>query len=242
MFTKLCLLFCSAAIVLSACETLSTAPMVTITPETIPSRATSTQASTPSSTSTTRQPVDLYTGWKTLAQGGYTVEYPPAFYNPTSTDPVLIIADTKATYDSWMNAGNIDDNGLLIQFISLTMDRRFDPNKDPSLLATPEQAIQREINRAIGIAYYVSGSTNVPWENANGETSDGRKVFYPHISYQNIMLGTSNAAKIISNNMIYYFILNPNNDSYYVRIILQPASSTMIKVADQILSTFTFTH
>jgi hypothetical protein len=242
MFMKLCFLFCSVAIVLSACGTLSAAPIVTITSETIPSRATPTMTTTPSSASKTRQPTDPYKEWKTLDHGDYTLKYPPSYYKPTSTDPVLIIANTKTTYDSSTHTDSITDNGLLIQLISLTLDRRLDPYQDPSLLATPEQALQREINRAVGIPYYVSGSTNVPWENANGGTHDGRNVFYPNISYQNIMLGTTNAAKIISNNMIYYFILIPNDDSYYVRIIMQPASSTMIKVADQILSTFTFTH
>jgi len=246
MFMKLCFLFCSAAVVLSACGTLSAAPTVTSTPETIPRPATttitSTPTTTPSSTPTTRRPTDPYKGWKTLDHGDYTLKYPSSYYNPASTDPVLFIADTKTTYDSWMHTDNINDNVLLLQLISLTLDRRLDPYKDPSLLATPEQALQREINRAIGISYYVSGSTNVPWENANGGTDDGRKAFYPNVSYQNIMLGTTNAAKIISDNMIYYFILIPNDDSYYVRIIIQPASSTMIKVADQILSTFTFTH
>jgi hypothetical protein len=196
----------------------------------------------PSSTLTTRQPTDPYNGWKTLDHGDYTLKYPASYYNPPSTNPVLFIADTKTTYDSWMHTDSITDDGLLIQLISLTLDRRLDPYKDPSLLATPEQALQREINRAIGIPYYVSGSTNVPWENANGGTHDGKNVFYPNISYQNILLGATNAAKIISDNVIYYFILVPNDDSYYVRIIVQPASSTMIKVADQILSTFAFAH
>ena len=212
--------------------------MVTTTPETITSSAITSVTSTPK----TGPPVDPYEGWRTLDHGDYTLKYPPSYYNPISTDPVLLITDTKTTYDSWMHAGNITDSELLIQLISLTLDRNLDPFSNSSLLATPEQALQREINRAIGIAYYVSGSTNVPWENANGGTSDGRKVFYPNVSSQNIMLGNTNAAKIISDNMIYYFILIPNNNISYVRIIIQPASSTMIKVADQILSTFTFTH
>jgi hypothetical protein len=105
-----------------------------------------------------------------------------------------------------------------------------------------EQALQREINRAVGIPYLVSGSIDVPWENANGGTSDGRKVFTPNVPYQNVLLGTTYAARVFSENMIYYFILDPNDDSYYVRINIQPASSTLIQVADQILSTFTFTH
>jgi hypothetical protein len=246
MFMKLFLLFCFSAVVLSACGILSAAPMVTTTPETIPSPATttitSTPTTTPSSTPTTWRPTNPYKGWKTLDHGDYTLKYPPSYYNPTSTDPVLFIADTKTTYDSWMHTDSAGNNRLLIQLISLNLDRRLDPYKDPSPLATVEQALQREINRAVGISYYVSGSTNVPWENANGGTYDGRKVFCPNVSYQNVMLGTTNAAKIISDNMIYYFILIPNDDSYYVRIILQPASSTLIEVADQILSSFTFTH
>jgi hypothetical protein len=233
MFMKLCFLFCFTAVVLSACGTLSPAPTVTIMLETIPGPATTTP--------TTRQSPDPYIGWKTLDHGDYTLKYPSSYYNPT-TDPGLYIADTKTTYDSWLLTHSITDNGLVIQLISLTLDRRLDPYGDPSLLATPEQALQREINRAIGIPYYVSDSTNVPWENDNGGAHDGRKVFYPNISYQDSMLGATNAAKIISDNRIYYFILIPNDDSYYVRIIVQPASSTMIIVADQILSTFTFTH
>ncbi len=239
---KLCFLFCSAAVVLTACSALNAAPTITITPETLPGPAIHAITFTPSSTQTTIQPTDSYDGWKTLNQGTYSLKCPSLYYTPPSTDPVLYIGDTKATYDLWRQTNSISDNGLLIQLIALNLDRRLDPYKDPSLLATPEQALQREINRAIGIPYYVSGSTNVPWENANGGTNDGRNVFYPTVSHQNIMLGTTNAAKIINDKLTYYFILNPNDDSYYVRIILHPTSSTMIKVADQILSSFSFDH
>jgi hypothetical protein len=241
-FMKHCLLFCSAVLVLTACSVLDAEPTATITPETVPGPATQMITTEPSSTPITIQPTESYDGWKTLDQGTYSIKCPSSFYIPPSTDPVLYIGDTKATFDAWRQTNSIADNGLLIQLIALNLDRRLDPYKDPSLLATPEQALQREINRAIGIPYYVSGSTNVPWENANGGINDGRKVFYPTISHQNIMLGTTNAAKIISNKLIYYFILNPNDDSYYVRIIVEPASSTMIKVADQILASFTFDH
>jgi hypothetical protein len=188
------------------------------------------------------QPADAYIGWLTRETSNYTLKYPPSYYIPPSNYPVLIIADTKNTFDIWMQTNSAANNRLLIQFISLNLDRRLDPYNDPSPLATVEQALQKEINRAVGIPYLVSGSIDVPWENANGGTSDGRKVFTPNVPYQNATLGTTNAAKVISENMIYYFILNPNDDSYYVRINIQPASSTLIQVADQILSTFTFTH
>jgi len=240
------LLFCYAAVILSACGTTSATPTVTITPGMITSPTTRTPTPTITSTPTTilitMQPVDAYIGWITLETSYFTLEYPPSYYNPTSPGPVLYIADTKTTYDSWMHTDSIADNGLLFQLISLNLDRRLDPYNDPSLLATPEQALQREINRAIGIAYYVSGSINVPWENANGGTDDGRKAFQPNVPYQNVMLGNTNTARVVGENTIYYFILNPNDNSYYVRISIQPTSSSLIQVADQILSSFTFSH
>jgi hypothetical protein len=188
------------------------------------------------------QPADAYTGWLTFETSDFTFKYPPSYYIPPSNYPVLIIADTKNTFDSWMQTNRAANNRLLIQLISLNLDRRLDPYNDPSPLATVEQALQREINRAVGIPYLVSGSIDVPWENANGGTSDGRKVFTPNVPYQNVMLGTTNTARVFSENMIYYFILDPNDDSYYVRINIQPESSTLIQAADQIVSSFTFTH
>ena len=221
----------------------------TITPEIMPGPTstpalmmTTTSTITPSSTPTTRPSADLYKGWKTLDHGDYTLKYPASYYYPPQNGPSLFIADTKTTVDAWMHSDNSNNNRLLIQLISLNLDRKLDPFTDPSPLATVEQALQREINRAVGISYYVSGSTDVPWENANGGTDDGRKVFYPNVTYQNVMLGATNAARVISENMIYYFILDPNDDSYYVRINIQPASSPLLQVADQILSSFTFTH
>jgi hypothetical protein len=188
------------------------------------------------------QPANAYIGWKTLETSEYTLKYPPSYYNPPSNYPVILIADSKSTLDSWMQTDSVANKSLLIQLVSLTLDRKLDPFKDPSPLTTVEQALQREINRAVGISYYVSGSTDVPWENANGGTSDGRKVFYPNVPYQKVILGTTNAARVFSENMIYYFILDPNDDSYYVRINIQPANSTLIQAADQILTSFTFTH
>ncbi len=167
MFMKLFLLFCFSAVVLSACGTLSAAPMVTTTPGMITSPTTRTPTTTSIATSTTTptstitstpttilitmQPADAYIGWITLETSDYTLKYPPSYYNPTSTDPVLFIADTKTTYDSWMHTDSAGNNRLLIQLISLNLDRRLDPFKDPSPLATVEQALQREINRAVGI-------------------------------------------------------------------------------------------
>src|SRR5512138_772304 len=175
--------------------------------------------------------------WKTFYHGDYTLSYPSAYYI-VPTDPVIVITDSKTTYDSWHDS-SVDSNGLLIQVTSLRIDRRLDPYKDPSSLATLEQALQREINN-LGIPYEVSGSTDVPWENAGGggETSGGTKCIYPSLSYQNTFLGTTNAAKVISDNKVHFFILVPNDDSYFLRITVQPASSPLIKVADQILSTF----
>ena len=244
------LLFCFAVVILSACGTPSVASTATITPGmvTSPTPRTPTPAITTTSTSTPTtiliplQPAEAYIGWITLNTFYFTLQYPPSYFSPTLTDPVFFIADTKTTYDSWMHADSIADNELLFQLISLNLDRRVDPYNDPSLLATPEQALQREINRAIGIPYYVSGSTNVPWENANGGLNDGRQAFYPNIPYQDVMLGNTIAVRVISEKMIYYFILDPNDYSYYVRIIIQPASSSLIQVEDQILSSFTFSH
>lgn len=196
--------------------------------------------SIPPSSLTGRQPAIPET-WNTFNHGNYTLNYPSAYYiDPT--DPVIVITNSKTTYDSWHN-DSLDNSELLIQIASLSLDRRLDPNKDPSPLATQERALQRAMN-SIGIPYEVSGSTDVPWENAGGggETSDGRKMFYPSVSYQNTILGTTSAAKVISDNKVYFFILVPNDDSYYLRITVQPASSVLIKVADQILSTFTFPH
>ena len=203
---------------------------------------TTTSSIMPSFTPTTMPSTDLYKGWNTLDHGDYTLKYPASYYNPPQNGPLLFIADTKTTVDAWMHTDSSNNNRLLIQLISLNLDRRLDPFSDPSPLATVEQALQREINRAVGTSYYVSGSTDVPWENANGGTDDGRKVFYPNVTYQNVMLGTTNAARVISENMIYYFILDPNDDSYYVRINIQPASSPLLQVGDQILSSFTFAH
>lgn len=199
-----------------------------------------TAASLPPSSLTDRQPA-IPEAWKTFNHGDYTLSYPSA-YSIDPTDPVIVITDSKTTYDSWHN-DSVDSSGLLIQLASLSLDRRLDPYKDPSSLATLEQALQREINN-VGIPYVVSGSTDVPWENAGGggETSDGRKMFFSSLSYQNTILGTTSAAKVVSNNKVYFFILVPNDDSYFLRITVQPASSVLIKVADQILSTFTFTH
>jgi hypothetical protein len=181
------------------------------------------------------QPAEAYLGWIILEAYDYT-----SYYHPSSYAPVLIIADIKKTFDSWMQTNSTANNSLLIQLMSFTLDRRLDPILDPSPLVTGTQALQREINR-VGIPYLVSGSTDVPWENGNGGTSDGRKVFYPNIPYQNVILGTTNAARVIRENMIYYFILDPNGVDY-VRIIIQPTSSTLIPVAEQILSSFAFTH
>jgi hypothetical protein len=195
---------------------------------------------TPSFTPTDRQPT-VPQAWKTFNHGDYTLNYPSTYYT-ASNDPVILIADTETTYDSWMHSGSINNNGFLIQLVSLNLDRRLDPNRDPSPLVTPEQALQREINRTVGVCYDVSGSTDVSWENANGETYDGRKVFCPSVSYQNTSLGPTSAAKVISDNAVLYFMLVPNDDDIYVRITVQPSSSVLIKVADQILSTFTFTR
>jgi len=103
--------------------------------------------------------------WKTFNHGDYTLSYPSA-YSIDPTDPVIVITDSKTTYDSWHN-DSVDSSGLLIQIASLSLDRRLDPYQDPSRLATVEQALQREINNT-GIPYEVSGSTDVPWENAGG--------------------------------------------------------------------------
>jgi hypothetical protein len=223
----------------SQTSTLQSASILTSTTA-ISSPTMLTAASLPPSSLTDRQPT-IPEAWKAFNHGDYTLSYPSAYYiDPT--DPVIVITDSKATYDSWHN-DSIDNSGLLIQLTSLRLDRRLDPYKDPSPLATVEQALQREINN-IGIPNEVSGSTDVPWENAGGggETSEGTKMFYPSLSFQNTILGTTSAAKVISDNKVHFFILVPNDDSYYLRITVQPASSVLIKVADQILSTFTFTH
>jgi hypothetical protein len=139
-----------------------------------------------------------------------------------------------------MQTNSAAHDRLLIQLMSFTLDRRLDPIMDPSPMSTVAQALQREIN-GVGIPYYVSGSTDVPWENGHGGTSDGRKVFYPNIPYQDVTLGSTNSARVIREDTIYYFILYPDEVSY-LRIIVQPASSTLMQVADQILSSFAFTH
>jgi len=237
-----------AAIVLAACGALSAGPAATTTRETLPGPtrthvpATTTAPIITSSPMPTVNPPAVPERWKTFNHGNYTFRYPPTYYIPASTDPVLLVADAKTTYDSWMQTNSVNNSGLLIQLISLNLDRRLDPNKDPSQLATVEQALHREINFTVGTSNYVSGTTDVPWENANGETSDGRKVFYTSVPYQNTILGTTRAMKVISNNAVYFFIPVSSDASYYVRIIVQPANSALNQTADQILSTFTFTH
>jgi hypothetical protein len=194
------------------------------------------------STAITSQPADTYEGWNTFNSGDYTFKYPSSFYVPAPNGPELSITDSKTTYDSWAGGNTPTNSELMIMFMSLNLDRKLDPDNNPGLLASPELALQREINMDFGIQYLVSGSTNVPWENANGGTDDGRKWFYPNVTYENIMLGSTKSAKVISDGEIGYFILNPSDDSYYVRFSIKPAGSILVKVADQILSSFKFSH
>jgi hypothetical protein len=220
-------------------ELLNTIPAATFTLE-VPSASTMT-ISPAISTPTTTQPADTYLGWNTFNSGDYTFKYPPSFYNPIPIGPVFYITDSKTTYDSWTR-NTLTNSELMIMFMSLNLDRKLDPDNNPGLLVTPELALKREINMQFGIPYLVSGSTNVPWENANGGTADGRKWFYPNVTYENIMLGSTKSAKVISDGETGYFILNPSDDSYYVRFSIKPAGSTLFKVADQILSSFRFSH
>ena len=255
MYKRLILLAGFAILVLSACSTLTTRvegtpvagateklntiPAATNTLD-VPSAFTMT-TSPPISTPINTQSADIYEGWNTFDSGDYTFKYPSSFYVPAPTGPEFYLTDSKTTYDSW--AGNILTNSeLMITFMSLNLDRKLDPDNNPGLLATPELALQREINMHFGIQYLVSGSTNVPWENANGGTADGMKWFYPNVPYENIMLGSTKSAKVISDGEIGYFILNPSDDSYYVWFSIEPAGSTLIKVAGQILSNFKFSH
>jgi hypothetical protein len=227
MYKRLVILVSCATLVLSACGTLTT-------------RVEGTPVAGATEILNTK-PADTYEGWNTFDSGDYTFKYPSSFYVPTPIGPVFSITDSKTTYDSW--AGNIPTNSeLMITFMSLILDRRLDPDNNSGPLATPEMALQREINMYFGIPYLVSGSTNVLWENANGGTDDGRKWFYPNITYENIMLGPAKSAKVISDREIGYFILNPSDGSYYVRFSIKPAGSTLFKVADQILSSFNFSH
>ncbi len=229
MYKRLILLAGFATLVLSACGTTTT--RVEGTPV---AGATEVLNTIPAAT---------YEGWKTFDSGHYTFKYPSSFYFPSPNGPAISITDSKTTYDSWARNGNISTNSeLVVGFVPLNLDRRLDPYNNPGLLAAPEQALQREINRYFGIPYLVSGSTNVPWENANGGTDDGRKWFYPNVTYENIQLGPAKSAKVITDSEIGYFILNPGDDSYYVRFSIKPADSTLLKVADQILSSFKFSH
>jgi hypothetical protein len=255
MYKRHILLAGFATLVLSACSTLTTRvegtpvagtteilntkPAATNTLE-VPSASTIT-INPVISTAIISQPADTYEGWNTFDSGDYTFKYPPSFYAPIPIGPVFYITDSKTTYDSW--AGNIPTNSeLMIMFMSLNLDRRLDPDNNPGLLATPELGLKREINRYFGIPYLVSGSTNVPWENANGGTEDGRKWFYPNVMYEKIMLGAAEAAKVISDHEIAHFIFDPSDNSYYVRFSIKPAGSSLIKVAGQILSSFKFSH
>jgi hypothetical protein len=236
--TKL-LAFLGIAILASACappvaptgaRTATSSPPSTMTTPTAVSPIPSPDAQTP-----------VPQAWTTFNHGDYSLNLPPG-YLTTSADPVTIIADTQETYDAWMQNGVVSNSGLLVQLVSLSLDRKLDANNASSPLATVEQALQREINRTVGLSYNVAASTDVPWENANGETYDGRKVFYPTVSYQEATLGAAAAAKVIGDNAVLFFLLVPNDDSYYVRITVQPANSVLMQVADQILSTFRFTH
>ena len=255
MYKRLILLAGFATLVLSACSTLTTrvegTPVAGATEilNTIPA-ATNTLGVPPASTMTTSppistpintQPAATYEGWNTFDSGDYTFKYPSSFYVPAPTGPVFYLTDSKTTYDSWAR-NTLTNSELMIIFMSLNLDRKLDPDNNSGLLATPELALQREINMQFGIPYLVSGSTNVPWENANGGTADGRKWFYPNVTYENIMLGSTKSAKVISAGVIGYFILNPTDDSYYVWFSIKPADSSLVKVADQILSSFNFSH
>jgi hypothetical protein len=226
--------------VAGATEILNTIPAATSPMET-PSASTMT-TSPVISTAITSQPADTYEGWNTFNSGDYTFKYPSSFYVPAPNGPELSITDSKTTYDSWAGGNTPTNSELMIMFMSLNLDRKLDPDNNPGLLASPELALQREINMDFGIQYLVSGSTNVPWENANGGTDDGRKWFYPNVTYENIMLGSTKSAKVISDGEIGYYILNPSDDSYYVWFSIKTAGSTLVKVADQILSSFKFSH
>jgi hypothetical protein len=255
MYKRFILLAGFATLVLSACSTLTTRvegtpvagateilntiPSATNTLD-VPSASTMT-TSPPISTPINTQPAATYEGWNTFDSGDYTFKYPSSFYVPAPTGPIFYLTDSKTTYDSWLR-NTLTNSELMIMFMSLNLDRKLDPDNNPGLLATPELALQREINMQFGISYLVSGSTNVPWENANGGTADGRKWFYPNVPYENVMLGSTKSAKVISDGEIGYFILNPSDDSYYVWFSIKPAGSTLVKVADQILSSFKFSH
>jgi hypothetical protein len=208
-----------------------------ITPP-IPSPATS--ATAPSTTPADTGLVSPQ-AWETFDHGDYTFEYPPDYY-AASAEPVISIADTETTFDSWMRNGSVNSNGLLIQLVSLALDRRLDPDRDPSQLATQAQALQREINLTVGVSSYADPSTDVPWENAGGETYDGRKIVYPSVPYESTMLGNTPAAKVVGDNELLFFVLAPNDDTYFVRITVQPADSLLMETASRVLSTFAFAH
>ncbi len=193
--------------------------------------------------SITRQPTSAYKGWLVLNYDDYTFLYPSSYYHP-EPDPVhpcIIIADTKDAVEAYMNTERVPRNHLLLSIISFGNSLKMDPYDETSPLVSPELALQKIINRTIGIPYDVDPSTVVPWENENGE-SGGRKVYYPNIPYQNILLGVTMAAKVSTVKGIYYFILNPHDYSYYLRVFVQPIDSTLMNIGDQILSTFAFTN
>jgi hypothetical protein len=221
-----------AIISLTACNPLT---KKTVATQTATIKTTQTQVTTSIPT------IDIYDGWKTFDSGAYTFLYPESFYIPTPIGPVFTLTDSKETYETWAGNTNTGEK-LFMTFMSLNLDRRLDPINNPDLLASPDIAMQKEINMYFGVPELVNNSTNVPWENANGGTSDGKKWFIPNIPFQDIMLGATKAEKVINARENAYFILFPKDNSYYVRFSIKPANASMLMMAEQILLSFKFSN
>ncbi len=126
---KFFLTFCAIVLTLSACNEPSNLPTVTLAPgfsSIIPANTPTrivihTETTTPKiasiSTSTfvpsINVPEALVVGWNTLDRGSYTLRVPPSFYIQES-DPLVYLADTKTTYERWLQNDGSINNGLLI--------------------------------------------------------------------------------------------------------------------------------
>lgn len=178
--------------------------------------------------------------WKILDQGDIFFKYPPGYFYDNG-DPAFKISNSKVTYDAWVasDGKTAESNSLMLDGVYLLLDRKLDPRGDTTKLASIDQALQREINRYSGNSDYVSSSVVVPWENANGGTYDGRKVFVSTVKYEPIIVNGISMAKVVTQDKIAYFIPNKSGDGY-LRLVFFPAKSNLIDVSEQIIKSVQF--
>ncbi len=106
--------------------------------------------------------------------------------------------------------------GLLMDMVTLPLNRKGDPFLIDSPLISVDQAIQLMADSLTG--------------KPNGE-----------VPLQMMMFGPARAARAVGGWM-YYFILNPNGESQVVRVIVEMQDPARVKMGEQILSTITFSN